>query len=610
MRGALISLKSGTTLTSGAVAPVRVFGTVTKTADGSVGQTYSAPAGMTGWQWYREALTSDQTKTLIAGATASTYVTQAADGPQTAYPYAPRYRMVVRGMVNGVPTDAVAIAVVSRPPDLLEGFNDYTVFTTAQGASLANDTARKVQGASSLALTSDGTQQGTATRADIGARDPATMGTIVYFVDAGDDPEMMQCSPAALRIGQSNSYTAIMDDLAGGGGTDDYKSNGYWVGLHVSENATLSGLSPSLPMGVRVYGSQSNSPFNSTIRYDALMCNAGGFPTTTIGFDDGRPGQYDIAAPMLESYGWRGTFYIPIDLLGQASRLTEAQVLDLYARGHDIQLDADPLDRIVSSTYADVDAWGVELQRCIDWFTARGIPRPRFVSWTNGYYRGPNTAGTVNVGGTRIFLSGSTLTNAAQQIGVTSSAGIVVGMKVIGDGLPKVAPFARVQSIDDATHVTLTIAPTKSATRGLTFTNDSAPFHTDKMPQKLRDLGFWGARSTFVDADYFGSRVTRFGAAKSEMVHSGIGVTGLTGVQMAQRCGQNDLRGGTQEFYVHDVYAGGNLDGTSANTSINCAENNLRWLLDDRKAKENAGLGCVLPRLPQWLRDGNSSIPV
>ncbi len=115
MLGLGLGLRLGSVPGGGVPVPVtaRSFGTVTKTADGSTGQTYSAPVGMTEIQWYREALPIARTKTAISGATASTYVAQAADEG---------YRLVARGMLDGVLTDAVAAMVVYPAPILLEGF--------------------------------------------------------------------------------------------------------------------------------------------------------------------------------------------------------------------------------------------------------------------------------------------------------------------------------------------------------------------------------------------------------------------------------------------------------------------------------------------------------
>jgi peptidoglycan/xylan/chitin deacetylase (PgdA/CDA1 family) len=59
----------------------------------------------------------------------------------------------------------------------------------------------------------------------------------------------------------------------------------------------------------------------------------------SITFDDGYSSQYD-AAKTLESYGWKGTFYIPTDSIGKnfenISTMDLQQIKDLQSRGHEI----------------------------------------------------------------------------------------------------------------------------------------------------------------------------------------------------------------------------------------------------------------------------------
>ena len=55
----------------------------------------------------------------------------------------------------------------------------------------------------------------------------------------------------------------------------------------------------------------------------------------SINFDDGYLSQYQIALPILERAGMKATFYI-ITQMHDAEHMTDAQVLDLYARGNEI----------------------------------------------------------------------------------------------------------------------------------------------------------------------------------------------------------------------------------------------------------------------------------
>lgn len=56
-----------------------------------------------------------------------------------------------------------------------------------------------------------------------------------------------------------------------------------------------------------------------------------------ITFDDNNPSQYDVAAPIMEQHSMRGVFYIVSGRIDSSSLIDRAKVLDLAARGHDIQ---------------------------------------------------------------------------------------------------------------------------------------------------------------------------------------------------------------------------------------------------------------------------------
>lgn len=53
-----------------------------------------------------------------------------------------------------------------------------------------------------------------------------------------------------------------------------------------------------------------------------------------VTFDDGAIGGYTCAAPELESFGWRGHFFITIDWIGRNGFMNRDQIRDLRRRGH------------------------------------------------------------------------------------------------------------------------------------------------------------------------------------------------------------------------------------------------------------------------------------
>ena len=58
--------------------------------------------------------------------------------------------------------------------------------------------------------------------------------------------------------------------------------------------------------------------------------------TVTLTFDDGVKGHLQYAAPMLEKFGWRGTFNIVTDWIGGDKKLSWDEVRELHRRGHEI----------------------------------------------------------------------------------------------------------------------------------------------------------------------------------------------------------------------------------------------------------------------------------
>ena len=56
-----------------------------------------------------------------------------------------------------------------------------------------------------------------------------------------------------------------------------------------------------------------------------------------ITFDDNNLSQYDLAAPLMEKYGFIGVFYIVSGRIDTKGLIDREKILDLAARGHDIQ---------------------------------------------------------------------------------------------------------------------------------------------------------------------------------------------------------------------------------------------------------------------------------
>jgi peptidoglycan/xylan/chitin deacetylase (PgdA/CDA1 family) len=79
-----------------------------------------------------------------------------------------------------------------------------------------------------------------------------------------------------------------------------------------------------------------------------------------ISFDDTRVDHYLSAAPVLEKYGFRGTFFIMTVSIGKPGYMTKAQIKELSDRGHAIELhtwDHQDLRKIAE------DQWKIQIDR-------------------------------------------------------------------------------------------------------------------------------------------------------------------------------------------------------------------------------------------------------
>lgn len=588
-------------MTAYAAVMTRVMGTVTRTKDGSAGQTYTAPPGMIRPQWFRESLDVSKTLTLIPGATGATYTSTTADVG---------YRLTVRGFVAGDLTLAVPDVAVYAAPRLLEGFESLSGFTMAGSPVVALDSSWKVQGTTSLSITGTGVSS-SAKKANIGTWDPSSFDVLAVIWRVDGDPDMQQYAGSRVRIDLTSGAFGPSSLIVDGSATTDsgtFKLGGYVDAIHVSEHPILSTQTGPVQLGIQCGGPNPTSPMNGTVQVDSLMANAGGMPTLTYGFDDALPEQYTNGAPLLEKYGFRGTWYIPVALIDTPGHMTTAQVLDLYGRKHDMQLDGRSNDQAIIDLASEA-AFVADLRAQIKWFTDRGLPAPKHICYPNGTFRGYNSASEPNQGGTRIQLSGVSCTVGTRTLTVSSTAGIVPGMKVIRVGFPTTGTFARVVSASGTTVLVDTDASVGGSYNAW-FVNDSALFHTNRIQTLLKQEGILSGRATYIADGYSSVRLTRFGEFGQAMVYGAQGVSNMTAAQMIATSPKARLRKGTLEYYLHNVPTGGAANGSTPNPGIHCWAENLDLKLADDKTYVDLGQMEVLPQAVRFARDAASSVPI
>jgi Polysaccharide deacetylase. len=561
-----------------AVTALRSLGAATYTTDGSVGQTYSAPAGMTGIQWYREALTSDRTKVAISGATGSTYVSTQADAG---------FRLVARGTRTGVLTDAVSLKVVLPAPVLLEGFESKTGFTDLNGTTVIDATA-PVQGSGLLKFNGTAAGLPNATKTNIASLDPATMGVVAVYTKLGTDYDAQTCTGVDTRFGRSGTYQTV-SEVTGpksvSSPTTFVATGGFWHSFNIADVPALTALGAG-QLDVRMNPS-STTPHASTPSVDCLVRNAGGRPTAILTFDDARPGQLTIGLPVMQERGLVGSLYIPTAVIGQANRHSWADLRTFEAAGWDVALDGTNDDSVMT-TRANPAACVSELLAMHAALDANGIVGAG--RWHLCYPNGVFMASAMPV------IPSAVTGNTTTTVSMASTAGIAAGMRVIGLNVPA---GTVVSSVPDSTTVILS-NPVPAQTTAMKFVDASGPFHGNKLIDALKAAGFKSGRTTTAGGpvDCFHSR---FGIGDRGLLLPGRGFTSQTSANMIAWVDKIIANQMTGMCYMHDILPGGG--------SINVSTADFTAFMDYLKGRVDAGVLDVLTLSQWWARDGGSSVP-
>jgi peptidoglycan/xylan/chitin deacetylase (PgdA/CDA1 family) len=121
----------------------------------------------------------------------------------------------------------------------------------------------------------------------------------------------------------------------------------------------------------------------STAELAAAMRTGSALPNRSIviSFDDGRPNNYRLAAPIVEKYGFRATFFVVPGRIGTPGSMTAAEITDLAARGHEIANHT--MDHVDLSTLT-YDAARLEIRRAGDAIEAMTGTRPVALAYPYG----------------------------------------------------------------------------------------------------------------------------------------------------------------------------------------------------------------------------------
>lgn len=563
-------------------APVAtaVYG-ITATADGSTGQTYSLPPGTwTGVQWYRQQLATPYVETIIPGATGTSYVAQAADQG---------FRLVARGTRNGSAAAFKSYHVVYEPPVVLENFQSLTGWAATNGGLIDLVTDSPDIGSNRLRLTSTGTVNAQATKANIGSFDPSTMGTIAYSADLGMDAarQSTQNHRVVLQRGGVDQYLANVTNTGTNFETPSPLHIGkLWGGYHVSE---VAGLATPGVSNMGLYVRQSGQgPYSQETKYGALLGKAGGRATFVPTFDDNKVSVWDFVFPLFQSLDFVGTIYNVGSTSQNPAALNISKILQLYAANWDVGLDSTYNDDITSS-FGTLAAAGASLNQNRDLAILNGITRGNeHGAWTGGQIETNPPSARVNVA--------SVTSNGTTVVTMSSTTGITAGMRAVGHNVPN-SPKTTVVSVDSATQITLS-ANVPTQTKPMLFVNDSGEFYTMKLPVYYRDvLGMKTMRTTRAQ----GGMLTRFGFGDRGMFIYGNALHSLSYSQFTAQIDLSILRGETYWAYTHGVIPGGG--GVESDTADFTAKMNYV------AQKRDQGLIDVMTPSQVQARDGGASVP-
>lgn len=129
----------------------------------------------------------------------------------------------------------------------------------------------------------------------------------------------------------------------------------------------------------------ANAGGTASLYWDASYSNCYARPQILFGFDDGSDDHYNDAYPYLQARGMKGTFFIPTGSVGDAGKMTWAQLKEMSANGHDIANHTrNHTDLSTLGTQAEMEA---EINAGISDLVAQGLGRAsRYLAYPNGGY--------------------------------------------------------------------------------------------------------------------------------------------------------------------------------------------------------------------------------
>ncbi len=203
----------------------------------------------------------------------------------------------------------------------------------AGGGSVAHDTGDKMMGSASLRVITDG-----AGGFEGGAYDfsPAKNWTNKRFRIWVKCDDWNGLDLATIMISTSGFFDSFFFAHVNLGISSP--QNNEWIEVLLdAHNFAGSGTPDWSTVNHIIFRAADDGGDPITFRWDGFgVFDRGPKGFVSITFDDGWGDNYTLAKPILDKFGIRGTHYIIPELLGETSRMTQAQVDDLHRQGHEI----------------------------------------------------------------------------------------------------------------------------------------------------------------------------------------------------------------------------------------------------------------------------------
>lgn len=434
----------------------------------------------------------------------------------------------------------VAQALAPSTPTLLQSFDTDTGADSGGGVSTL-DTSIKIQGTGSIQIEGSGVsgQNPIYTYTGLTTGDPALWDVIAWYEHHKGYPHASQ---TFWQFGRSSVWTSAQPASSQVNGNF---GGGIWRAAHMSE---FTGLPSAGSIDARFRITQ-NAPYNNRVNVDSLLINAKGIPTVLFTFDDDEDTTIDVAYPIMDPYGIKGSLFIARDMVGVSDGLTLAEIKTLYNAQWDACCDGTVGDTAMTAE-ASVAAAVASLTANRDYLVSNGMTRGvDHFCYPNGHFMGD---------------SGGTIPTATQVAAVTAPGGttlnfgaasnVLNGWTVYGKGIPL---GTTVVSGGGAATNSVVVSNSISAQGPLAaaFIDESPTFYKPKLINGVKAAGFKLGRSTLGGTQY-----TNFGFGDQALVINGQGASGLTLNQLIAFVDEAILRGTTVIFYFHRVQSGGGIN--------------------------------------------------